>query len=98
MFTAIVYSTPECMQCKMTYRALDKAGITYRIVDVAEDDAAREFVTDELGYSQAPVVVIDDQDHWSGFRPDQISRIAQANSSASASGTSVTTTRKDQQS
>lgn len=49
MFTAIVYSTPECMQCKMTYRALDKAGITYRIVDVAQDDAAREYITDELG-------------------------------------------------
>jgi glutaredoxin-like protein NrdH len=86
------------MQCKMTYRALDKAGITYRIVDVAEDAAAREYVTDELGYSQAPVVVIDDQDHWSGFRPDQINRIAQANRRTSASGTSVTPTRKDQQS
>ncbi|TDE88185.1 hypothetical protein EXU48_23915 [Occultella glacieicola] len=84
------------MPCKMTYRALDKAGITYRIVDVAEDAAAREYVTDELGYSQAPVVVIDDQDHWSGFRPDQISRIAQANRTP-ASGTSVTPTRKDQQ-
>jgi hypothetical protein len=33
-------------------------------------------VVDELGYTEAPVVVVDEHDHWSGFRPDQIDRIA----------------------
>ena len=29
----------------------------------------------ELGYLQAPVVVTDDE-HWSGFRPDKIDALA----------------------
>jgi glutaredoxin-like protein NrdH len=29
----------------------------------------------ELGYLQAPVVITD-EDHWSGFRPDKISELA----------------------
>ena len=44
-------------------------------MDLSESDAALEYVK-ELGYSQAPVVVVDDQDHWSGFRPDKIERVA----------------------
>ena len=31
MFTVTVYSTPNCQQCRMTYRALDQAGITYTV-------------------------------------------------------------------
>jgi glutaredoxin-like protein NrdH len=40
--------------------------------------AAREYVTEELGYSQAPVVCVDGEPehHWSGFRPDLIDRLA----------------------
>lgn len=71
----VVYSKPSCVQCNATYRALDAKGIDYRVVDMAEDAAALEYVKD-LGYLQAPVVVVDDQDHWSGFRPDHIDRIA----------------------
>lgn len=70
-----VYSKPSCVQCNATYRALDAKGIPYVIVDLSESDDALEYVK-ELGYSQAPVVVVDDQDHWSGFRPDNIERIA----------------------
>jgi glutaredoxin len=40
--------------------ALDAKGILYDIVDLSENDAALEYVK-ELGYSQAPVVVVDDQ-------------------------------------
>lgn len=71
-----VYSKPSCVQCNMTYRALDAKGIDYDIIDLTESPAALEYVKD-LGYMQAPVVVVDDQDHWSGFRPDQINRIAE---------------------
>ncbi len=52
-----------------------REGIDYRVVDMTEDAAALEYVKD-LGHLQAPVVVVDDQDHWSGFRPDHIARIA----------------------
>lgn len=73
-----VYSKPKCVQCTATYRALDAAGVTYVIVDITENPSAAEFVTDELSYKQAPVVVnnYDSEDHWSGFRPDMIARIA----------------------
>ena len=72
----IVYSTPTCMQCQLTYRALDERGIPYRAVDLSENAEAATYVTEELGYSTAPVVVVTDSDHWAGFRPDHIDRIA----------------------
>ena len=69
-----VYSKPSCVQCSATYRALDKAGLVYRTVDVALDVEALEQVK-ALGYAQAPVVVAG-EDHWSGFRPDKIKALA----------------------
>lgn len=69
-----VYSKPFCVQCTATYRALDKAGLTYEIIDITEDDEALRLVT-ALGHQQAPVVV--DGDHsWAGFRPDLIQAAA----------------------
>lgn len=72
--TITIYSKPACVQCNATYKALDKAGLDYTIVDLAEDDDACEYVK-ALGYLQAPVVVTD-TDHWSGFRPDRIKQLA----------------------
>ena len=71
----VVWCKPSCVQCTATYRALDSKGIPYRVVDLSQDDAALEYVKD-LGYTAAPVVVVDDEDHWAGFRPDHIDRIA----------------------
>ena len=72
--TITVYSKPSCVQCNATYRALDKAGLQYEVVDITEDETAREYAM-SLGHLQAPVVVAGDQ-HWSGYRPDQIKAIA----------------------
>ncbi len=69
-----VYSKPACVQCEATYRALDKKGLEYDVVDVTQDPEALALVR-ELGYLQAPVVVAEDT-HWSGFRPDQITALA----------------------
>jgi glutaredoxin-like protein NrdH len=68
--TITVYSKPSCVQCDATHRALEKSGLAYEVVDITEDAAARDYVL-SLGYLQAPVVVAG-QDHWSGYRPDQI--------------------------
>lgn len=68
--TITVYSKPSCVQCTATYRALDKQGLSYNVVDLTEDPHALDFVR-SLGYQQAPVVVAGD-DHWSGYRPDRI--------------------------
>jgi len=70
-----IYTKPNCVQCNATYRALDSAGLEYAVVDITEDPQARDYVM-ALGYLQAPVVVVDDADHWSGFRPDRIKTLA----------------------
>jgi glutaredoxin-like protein NrdH len=69
-----VYSKPACVQCNATYKALDKQGVDYRVVDITLDNEARDYVM-ALGYLQAPVVVAGDQ-HWSGFRPDRLKSLA----------------------
>jgi glutaredoxin-like protein NrdH len=74
--TITVYTKPACVQCTATYRALDKAGIAYDVVDISEDSDARDFVM-ALGYLQAPVVVAGTA-HWSGFRPDRIKTLVAA--------------------
>ena len=71
-----IYSKPNCVQCTATYRAMDKAGLSYEPVDISLDAQALEQVK-SLGYAQAPVVVAGG-DHWSGFRPDKIKTLALA--------------------
>ena len=77
-----VYSKPACVQCDATYRALDKRGLDYTVVDISQDPEALDMVR-SLGYMQAPVVVADDT-HWSGFRPDQIAALAAQKATAVA--------------
>jgi glutaredoxin-like protein NrdH len=72
--TVTVYTKPSCVQCNATYRALDSKGIEYQVLDLSVDEAALEHVKG-LGYQQAPVVITD-EDHWSGFRPDKIAELA----------------------
>lgn len=74
-----VYTTGEsCMRCKLTKKAMAAKGVAFVEVDVTLDEntAARSYIMDELGYSEAPVVVVDDDDHWFGFRPDHIDRLS----------------------
>ncbi|NTY63042.1 redoxin NrdH [Mycolicibacterium sphagni] len=73
--TVTVYAKPACVQCNMTYKALDQQGITYDVVDISTTPEARDYVM-ALGYLQAPVVVAGDH-HWSGFRPDRIKALTQ---------------------
>jgi len=71
-----VYTLPNCVQCTMTKRALDTAGVTYVLVDLANDERAATLVK-ELGHTSAPVVTTETTS-WSGFRPDNIAAIASA--------------------
>jgi glutaredoxin-like protein NrdH len=75
-----VYTKPACVQCVATYKALDKQGIDYQTIDISLDSEARDYVM-ALGYLQAPVVVTEN-DHWSGFRPDRIKALAESAISA----------------
>ncbi|KSW30144.1 MULTISPECIES: glutaredoxin-like protein NrdH [Cellulomonas] len=73
--TITVYSKPACVQCTATYRALDKLGHDYTVVDISEDADARDYVM-SLGHLQAPVVVAGGE-NWSGYRPDRIKALAE---------------------
>ncbi len=73
MSTITVFTKPSCGQCTATYRALDKQGLDYNVIDISQDDEARDYVM-SLGYLQAPVVVAGDE-HWSGFRPERIKNL-----------------------
>lgn len=87
--TITVYTKPACVQCNATYKALDKLGLDYDVVDITEVAEARDYVM-ALGYLQAPVVVAGTE-HWSGFRPDRITAISSGSTVAGAdlSATSV---------
>ena len=71
-----VYTKPSCVQCNATKRALAKAGLAYREVDLTQDAEALETVK-AMGYQSAPVVFAEG-DHWSGFRPDKITALTAA--------------------
>ncbi|WP_328813555.1 glutaredoxin-like protein NrdH [Rhodococcus sp. NBC_00297] len=72
-----VYTKPNCQQCRSTFRALDKAGLDYTAVDISADTEARDYVM-ALGYLVAPVVVVDADTHWSGYRDDRLSELVAA--------------------
>ena len=79
MITVVVYTTGDtCVQCRLTKQVMDAVGVAYADIDLTDPNnaAARDFVTDDLGYSSAPVVVVDGHDHWTGFRPDRIRQLA----------------------
>ena len=72
-----VYTTgPSCARCTLTKKVLTSKGIEFVEVNIRDDEDARNYVVEDLGYTEAPVVVVTDEDHWSGFRPDHIDRIA----------------------
>ena len=74
MLTITLYSKPGCFGCRKTAGKFTAAGIAFREVDLTVTPAALEYVTEELGYSQAPIIVVDDQFHWAGLRTDMIEK------------------------
>lgn len=82
MLTVTVYTAgPGCVQCRLTRQCLTRAGIAFTEIDLTDEvnGPHRDYVTEELGYSQAPVVMVDDEPehHWSGFQPALIARLAE---------------------
>ncbi|WP_034916473.1 MULTISPECIES: glutaredoxin-like protein NrdH [Erwinia] len=71
----IIYTKDNCVQCNATKNAMDKKGIAYQVVNLDQQPDEIEALR-ALGYRQVPVVM-NGQDHWSGFRPDKISALSQ---------------------
>lgn len=71
----IIYTKNNCVQCSATKNALDRHGIDYQLVNLDTQPDAIDSLK-SLGYRQVPVVMAND-DHWSGFRPDKIAGLRQ---------------------
>ncbi|GAA3640508.1 glutaredoxin-like protein NrdH [Microbacterium awajiense] len=75
MIRVVVYSSGEaCMQCRMTERLMEAAGLVFERVDLSDPANAeqRAHVTKDLGYATAPVVEAGEGVHWAGFAPDGV--------------------------
>lgn len=69
-----VYSKPDCMQCMYTKKWLNEHNIKFKVIDVTQDSLALDYIKQDLGYQAVPVVVADDE-HWYGFRPDKLTQL-----------------------
>jgi glutaredoxin-like protein NrdH len=66
----VIYTTPNCVQCSATARAMDRLGIVYDKVDLTQHPGVAEKFQ-EMGHTVAPIVVTDKK-IWSGFRIEKI--------------------------
>lgn len=57
----------------MTAKRIEFVEVDVTLVDNATSHAC---ITDELGYGEAPVAVVDKEDHSFGLRSGQINRLA----------------------
>jgi glutaredoxin-like protein NrdH len=73
-----VYTLPECAQCETTKKYLEKNNLAYLAVDLSENPKEYEVIR-SLGYDRVPVVIADES-HWSGFRPDKLFKLTRINS------------------
>lgn len=70
-----VYTKPQCVQCDMTKRLMDKIGVAYQTVDIIENPDEMQKLID-MGYRAAPVVMTADGESWAGFQPEKINQLA----------------------
>ena len=80
----VVYGRSDrtCMACRATKRALKRHGVVYEFHNVDTDPDAEAYAR-ALGVLELPVVTWNDGDEtggfWSGYRPDEIKRLAPGN-------------------
>lgn len=64
----IIYSAPGCAQCAMAIKYAGRLRLDYEVRSAV--DHREELI--EMGFQSAPVVVLDDGEAFSGFRPDRL--------------------------
>ena len=72
--TIKVYTKPNCHQCNFTKNFINDNGITAEFIDVTKDEQALAEMK-ALGYTNLPVVYVDETTHWFGFRPDELKKL-----------------------
>ena len=66
-----LYTKPRCVQCDATERKFKELGIEYTKLNAPEN---LEYLKG-LGHLQAPVIITESGQHWSGYQPDKIKEI-----------------------
>lgn len=75
MSVTVFTTGPSCHLCRVTKVHLKRRGIDFDEVRLDENPALAEKVR-ELGFTTAPVVLIDDEDCWEGYSSDRIDELA----------------------
>jgi glutaredoxin-like protein NrdH len=87
--TITIYTKPAgCFGCNKTKELFKAQGVPFVEVDITTNQAALEYITEELQYAQVPVIVyeIDGSiDHWSGLNPPKINQVIALEASQHAS-------------
>lgn len=61
MSKVMIYTTTYCSYCNAAKAFLNSKGVSYKEIDVTEDLNAKRRVTDELGWSTVPIILINDR-------------------------------------
>lgn len=70
-----VFTKNGCPQCEMTKNVLKGEGIEFEVRNVEEDQEAFDYVVEVLKLRQMPVVEVEGQKPFSGFRPDLLQEL-----------------------
>ncbi|AEV52120.1 hypothetical protein [Rhodococcus phage RGL3] len=71
----VLFTSPGCQPCRLTKKTLAEVGIPFIERDLSTDPDAFEYVTEVLGYGSAPVVLVSNEDHWSGLIPEKLGEL-----------------------
>lgn len=56
-----LYTTgPSCSRCRLSANLLKNSGVAFATIDIRTNPEAHRYVAEELGYIEAPVVVVTD--------------------------------------
>lgn len=74
--TVTIYGPEMCPNCDKAKAMLDAKGIEYTKIDIEHGDDDYRYVTETLGYRQAPAIVVEHEGktlaHWGGHRMDML--------------------------
>lgn len=75
MAVTVFTTGPTCQMCRVTKIHLKNKGIDFEEVRLDEHPDLAEKVR-ELGFTTAPVVLVDEDDVWDGYRSEAIDELA----------------------
>ena len=71
-----IYGPHDCPNCDKAMKLFDRNTILYNKIDIEPGDEKHRYVTEKLGYMQAPVIIVTLDTgriiHWGGHRMDML--------------------------